>query len=81
MPLCDAAGNWNPDQVRRWIAFTKAAGGSIDAAEFMNELKVEISVFAAEMKETPAGNLLQAQAPSSMSFEPAYWLGNLSRQF
>ena len=33
----DAAGNWTADQARRWIAFTKAAGGSIDAAEFMNE--------------------------------------------
>jgi len=33
----DASGNWTPDQARRLIAYTKAAGGSIDAAEFMNE--------------------------------------------
>jgi len=33
----DASGNWTPGQARRLIAYTKAAGGSIDAAEFMNE--------------------------------------------
>jgi hypothetical protein len=33
----DAAGVWTPEQARRIVAFTKAAGGSIDAAEFVNE--------------------------------------------
>uniref|UniRef100_Q022K2 Glycoside hydrolase, family 79 n=1 Tax=Solibacter usitatus (strain Ellin6076) TaxID=234267 RepID=Q022K2_SOLUE len=33
----DTAGAWTPDQARHVIAYTKAAGGSIAAAEFMNE--------------------------------------------
>ncbi len=33
----DAAGIWTPDQARRLLDFTRAAGGSIAAAEFMNE--------------------------------------------
>jgi hypothetical protein len=33
----DQAGVWTPDQARRLVAFTKAAGGGIDAAEFVNE--------------------------------------------
>jgi hypothetical protein len=33
----DAAGVWTPDQARRLIACTRAAGGRIAAAEFMNE--------------------------------------------
>jgi hypothetical protein len=33
----DANGVWTPEQARRVIAYTKAAGGSIGAAEFMNE--------------------------------------------
>lgn len=33
----DAKGVWTPDQARRWLAFTKASGGSIAAAEFFNE--------------------------------------------
>jgi len=33
----DAAGHWLPDQVRRLFAYTRALGGSIAAAEFMNE--------------------------------------------
>jgi hypothetical protein len=33
----DAAGAWTPDQARRLIACTHAAGGRIAAAEFMNE--------------------------------------------
>ena len=28
---------WRPDQARRWLAFTKANGGTIAAAEYMNE--------------------------------------------
>jgi heparanase 1 len=33
----DAAGVWTPDQARRLLAYTRAIGGKIDAAEFMNE--------------------------------------------
>jgi len=33
----DAAGAWTPDQARHLLAYTKAAGGRIAAAEFMNE--------------------------------------------
>jgi heparanase len=33
----DASGVWTPDQARRLLAYTKAVGGSIAAAEFMNE--------------------------------------------
>lgn len=33
----DATGAWDPEQARRFVAYTKAAGRSIAAAEFMNE--------------------------------------------
>jgi hypothetical protein len=33
----DAAGIWSPDQAGRLLDFTRMAGGSIAAAEFMNE--------------------------------------------
>lgn len=33
----DATGVWTPDHARRLVAYTKAVGGSIDAAEFVNE--------------------------------------------
>jgi len=33
----DAAGVWTPEQARAILAYTKAVGGSIAAAEFMNE--------------------------------------------
>lgn len=33
----DAAGVWTPDQARRLLGYTTSAGGSIAAAEFMNE--------------------------------------------
>ena len=33
----DAAGVWTPEQAMKFVAYTKAAGGSIAAAEFMNE--------------------------------------------
>ncbi|HEY1214251.1 MAG TPA: hypothetical protein VGE93_11520 [Bryobacteraceae bacterium] len=33
----NAAGVWTPDQARQLLAYTKLIGGSIDAAEFMNE--------------------------------------------
>jgi hypothetical protein len=33
----DANGRWTPDQARRFLAYTKSAGGTVAAAEFMNE--------------------------------------------
>lgn len=33
----DRNGAWTPDQAGRWLAFTRAAGGRIAAAEFFNE--------------------------------------------
>jgi hypothetical protein len=33
----DAAGVWTPEQAKQFVAFTKSAGGSIAAAEYMNE--------------------------------------------
>jgi hypothetical protein len=33
----DTAGVWTPDQARRLLAYTRLLGGSIAAAEFMNE--------------------------------------------
>lgn len=32
-----ADGLWRPDQARRWLAFTKANGGTVAAVEYMNE--------------------------------------------
>lgn len=32
-----ADGLWQPDQARRWLAFTQANGGTVAAAEYMNE--------------------------------------------
>ena len=36
----DASGAWNPDQARRLIAYTRSIGGSIYAAELINEPNV-----------------------------------------
>jgi len=33
----DATGAWTPEQARRFVAYTRSAGGRIAAAEFMNE--------------------------------------------
>jgi hypothetical protein len=33
----DAAGNWTPTEAKVWVDYTKSIGGSIAAAEFMNE--------------------------------------------
>jgi hypothetical protein len=33
----DAAGVWSPDQARRYLDYTYSIGGSVAAAEFMNE--------------------------------------------
>jgi hypothetical protein len=45
----DAAGVWAPDQARRFLAYTRSIGGTIAAAEFMNEPNL------AEMGGAPAG--------------------------
>jgi heparanase len=45
----DARGVWTADQARRFVAYTKAAGGQIAAAEYMNEPT------AAAMGGAPAG--------------------------
>ena len=45
----DAAGVWQPDQANRLVGFTRSIGGSIAAAEFMNEPNL------AEMGGAPAG--------------------------
>ncbi len=45
----DAAGVWKPDQARRLLAYTRAIGGKIAAAEFMNEPDL------ADMGGAPAG--------------------------
>jgi len=33
----DRSGAWTPDMARRWLAYTRAIGRAITAAEFMNE--------------------------------------------
>ena len=33
----DAGGAWKPDEARRWVSYTRSVGGTIAAAEFMNE--------------------------------------------
>ena len=45
----DSAGVWTPEQARRFVTYTRSVGGSIAAAEFMNE-----PTFAA-MGGAPAG--------------------------
>ncbi len=45
----DAAGVWTPDQAEKFVAYTKAVGGRIAAAEYMNEPNI------AEMGGAPKG--------------------------
>jgi heparanase 1 len=45
----DPAGIWDPDQANRLLTYTRSVGGSIAAAEFMNEPNL------AEMGGAPAG--------------------------
>jgi heparanase len=45
----DAAGVWNPDQASHFLTYTRSVGGSIAAAEFMNEPDLT------EMGGAPAG--------------------------
>jgi hypothetical protein len=46
----DAAGDWQTDQANRLLSYTRSVGGSIAAAEFMNEPNL------AEMGGAPAGH-------------------------
>jgi hypothetical protein len=52
----DVAGTWTPDQAGHLLAFTKSVGGSIAAAEFMNEPTL------AEMGGAPKGYDAKAYA-------------------
>jgi hypothetical protein len=45
----DATGVWTPDQARRFLVYTRSIGGTIAAAEFMNEPNL------AEMGGAPEG--------------------------
>jgi len=60
----DAAGVWTPDQARMFLAYTKSIGGSIAAAEFMNE-----PTFAA-MGGAPKGYDAAAYARDIAVFRP-----------
>jgi hypothetical protein len=58
----DAAGAWQPDQANRLLAYTSSIGGSLAAAEFMNEPNL------AEMGGAPAGYDASAYAKDFRSF-------------
>jgi hypothetical protein len=60
----DADGVWTPDQARQLLAYTKSVGGSIAAAEYMNE-----PTFAA-MGGAPKGYDAAAYARDIKVFEP-----------
>ena len=59
----DAGGVWTPKVAQAWMAYTKSAGGSIAAAEFMNE-----PTFA-EMGGAPKGYDAQAYARDFVVFQ------------
>lgn len=60
----DAAGVWTPDQAAKFLAYTKSVGGSIAAAEYMNE-----PTFAA-MGGAPPGYDAAAYARDIAVFAP-----------
>jgi hypothetical protein len=60
----NAAGVWTPDQARELLAYTKSIGGSIAAAEFMNE-----PTFAA-MGGAPKGYDVAAYGRDLAEFRP-----------
>jgi hypothetical protein len=60
----DAAGVWTPEQARQFLAYTESIGGSIAAAEFMNE-----PTFAA-MGGAPKGYNAPAYARDLAVFSP-----------
>jgi hypothetical protein len=49
----DAAGIWAPDQARRFLTYTRSVGGTIAAAEFMNE--PNLAAGATPTDHDPAG--------------------------
>jgi heparanase 1 len=49
----NAEGAWTPDQARRLLAYTEAAGGRIRAAEFMNEPNFAAESRGARRDTTP----------------------------
>ena len=59
----DAAGVWQPDQANRLVGFTRSIGGSIAAAEFMNEPNLS------EMGGAPAGYDATAYGRDFRSFQ------------
>jgi len=59
----DAAGGWTPDQARQFLAYTRSIGGSIAAAEFMNEPTL------AEMGGAPHGYDAKAYAQDFAVFK------------
>ncbi len=61
----NAAGIWTPDQARQFLAYTKSIGGSIAAAEFMNE-----PTFAA-MGGAPKGYDAAAYGRDIAAFRPS----------
>lgn len=60
----NAAGVWTPDQARQFLGYTKSIGGSIAAAEFMNE-----PTFAA-MGGAPKGYDTAAYGRDIAAFRP-----------
>jgi hypothetical protein len=58
----DAAGLWQSDQARRFIAYNRSAGGRIAAAEFMNEPTL------AAMGGAPKGITLRLTGGTSKPF-------------
>ncbi len=61
----NSEGVWTPDQARSFLAYTKAAGGRIAAAEFMNEPN-----FAAESRGAPKDYDPAAHARDVAVFRP-----------
>ncbi|WP_263379740.1 hypothetical protein [Granulicella paludicola] len=62
----DAAGVWTPKEADKFVAFTKAAGGEIAAAEYMNEPTI------AAMGGAPAGYDASSYGKDVAVFHP--WL-------
>jgi heparanase len=60
----DGAGAWTPAEASKWLDYTKAAGGHIAAAEFMNEPT------AAAMGGAPKGYDVASYARDIAAFKP-----------
>ena len=74
----DAAGVWTPDQARKFLAYTKSAGGNIAAAEFMNEPNFAGNGGAPKGYDAPAfardlgvfRKFLQTESPATLLLGP-----------